>query len=275
MKVNSYIDDILEKIGFRSKPRLGMAFAGGGAKGFSHIGVLQAFEQYGLRPQIVSGVSAGSIAGALYASGLTPADMIECFAEASSFGDFSQWMIPKEGIFRLNKFAKLLESWLPVKYLEDTQIPLVVCATNLEKGTSVGWCKGEIVPRVIASCSIPIIFKPVKINGFHYVDGGVLRNLPAWAIRDFCKVLIGSNCSPLDRTYYYKQNILDVAMRTYSLMNKANVLQDINLCDYVVSPMQVTSTKTFDLTSLRKNVGYGYDAACKVIEEMLKSGVKL
>lgn len=268
--MNNYIEELLDKIGLRSKPRLGMAFAGGGAKGFSHIGVLQAFEQFDMKPQIVSGVSAGSIAGALYACGLTPTEMIECFAESNSFGDFSQWSLPKEGFFKLNRFARLLESWLPVKNLEDTKIPLVICATNLEKGTSVGWCKGEIVPRVIASCSIPIIFNPVKINGYHYVDGGVLRNLPAWAIRDFCKILVGSNCSPLDRSYSYKQNILDVAMRTYTLMSKSNVLQDINLCDYVVSPKNIWNTKTFDLTSLRKNVRYGYDAACFVIEEMLK-----
>ena len=265
----NYLEELLEKVGLRTKPRLGMAFAGGGAKGFSHIGVLQAFEQFDLKPQIVSGVSAGSIAGALYASGLSPAEMIECFAEASKFGDFSQWSVPKEGFFRLNKFARLLESWLPVKYLEETKIPLVICATNLEKGTSVGWCKGEIVPRVRASCSIPIIFKPVKINEYHYVDGGVLRNLPAWAIRDYCKVLVGSNCSPLDRTYSYKQNILDVAMRTYTLMSKANVLQDINLCDYVVQPQKIVGTKTFDISSMRKNIGYGYDAACRVIEVML------
>ncbi|MDE6027754.1 MAG: patatin-like phospholipase family protein, partial [Muribaculaceae bacterium] len=143
--MNNYIEELLEKIGLRTKPRLGMAFAGGGAKGFSHIGVLQAFEQFGMRPQIVSGVSAGSIAGALYASGLSPADMIECFAASSSFTDFSQWVLPKEGFFRLNRFARLLDSWRPVKYLEETEIPLGVCATNLEKGTSVGWCKGEIV----------------------------------------------------------------------------------------------------------------------------------
>ena len=267
--LNSYIQELMEKVGLRTKPKLGMALAGGGAKGFSHIGVLQAFEQAGLKPEIISGVSAGSIAGALYASGLTPEDMIQCFAEASSFGDFSQWVVPKEGFFRLNRFAKMLDSWLPVKYLEETPIPLVVCATNLEKGTSVGWCKGEIVPRVIASCSIPIIFNPVKINGVHYVDGGVLRNLPAWAIREFCKVLVGSNCSPLNRKYKYKQNILDVAMRTYSLMSKASALQDINLCDFVVQPADISNTKTFDLSSLRKNVQAGYDAASVVIEEMM------
>jgi len=268
--MSNYIQDILEKIGFRKMPKVGIAFGGGGARGFSHIGVLMAFEQFGVKPEILSGVSAGSIAGALYASGLTPRDMIECFAQATTFGDFSQWAIPKEGFFRLNKFAKALESWLPVKYLEETKIPFLVCATNLEKGCSVAWSKGEIVPRVIASCSIPIIFNPVKINGYHYVDGGVLRNLPAWAIRDYCKTLYGSNCSPLDPTYRYKHNIVDVTHRTYSLMAKANVLQDINLCDYIITPKNISTSKTFELTALKRNVTLGYDAACEVLEAVMR-----
>lgn len=269
--MNNYIEGILEKVGLRKIPRYGVAFGGGGAKGFSHIGVMMALEKFDIRPEIVSGVSAGSIAAVLHASGLSPNDMIECFAAFDKFGDFSEWTIPKEGFFRLTKFAKLLDTWLPVKNLEDCKIPVVVCATNLEKGTSVGWSKGEIVPRVIASCSIPIIFNPVKINGYHYVDGGVLRNLPAWAIRNYCKTLIGCNCSPLDRSYSYKHSIMDVTLRTYQLMAKANVLQDINLCDYVITPQQITSSKTFELSALRKNVTKGYDAACAVIEELLNS----
>ena len=169
---------------------------------------------------------------------------------------------------KLDKFAKLLESWLPVTRLEDLNIPTVVCATNFEKGTSVGWCKGEIVPRVIASCSIPILFQPVNINGVQYVDGGVLRNLPAWAIRKYCKTLIGSNCSPLDRDFIYKNSIIDIAERSFQLMSKANALQDIQLCDYVITPHSVSKSKTFELSSLQKNVNYGYEAACRVLEKI-------
>lgn len=260
----------MERVGLRKMARVGMAFGGGGARGFSHIGVLIAMEEFGYTPEIISGVSAGSIASALYGAGLSPRDMIKCFSDATKFADFAEWSVPKEGFFKLTPFAKLLESWLPVKYLEDMKIPTVICATNMEKGTSVGWCKGEIVPRVLASCSMPVIFNPMKINGVNYVDGGVLRNLPAWAIRDYCKTLFGSNCSPLNRDYTYKNSIMDVAWRTYQLMAKANVLQDINLCDYVIMPSEVAKTKTFDLTSMQKNVQYGYNAACRVLEKISK-----
>lgn len=222
---NVSIEGILEYAGLRKIPKYGVAFGGGGAKGFAHIGVITAFDRFGIKPEILSGVSAGSIAAVLYGAGLSPHDMIDCFAESQKFADFTEFSVPTSGFFRLDKFGKMLESWLPVRNLEELKIPTVVCATNFDKGTSVGWCKGEIVPRVLASCSIPIIFRPVLINGTHYVDGGVLRNLPAWAIRDYCKVLIGSNCSPLNRNYKYKQSLLDIAERSFHLMTKANVLR--------------------------------------------------
>ncbi len=264
----SVIDGLLEFVGLRKIPKYGVAFSGGGARGFAHIGVISAMDHFGIKPQILSGVSAGSIAAVLYGAGLTPDEMLECFAATQRFTDFTELSLPKSGFFRLDKFGKLLDEWLPVKNLEELNIPTVVCATNFDKGTSVGWCKGEIIPRVLASCSIPIIFRPVFINGVHYVDGGVLRNLPAWAIRDYCKLLIGSNCSPINKQYKYKQSILDIAERSYHLMSKANVQQDARLCDYLINPESMSAAKTFDLSSLRRNVQIGYDAACRVLEQI-------
>lgn len=268
------IDGLLERIGITRPDSIGIAFSGGGAKGFSHIGVLQAFEKFGLRPNIQAGVSAGSIAAVLYGSGLTPDDMIECFAAANKFGDFTEWVVPRQGLMKINRFGKLLDSWLDVKNLEELKIPTVVCATDFDHGKMTGWVKGEIVPRVLASCSIPIVFQPIRINGVHYVDGGVLRNLPAWAIRKYCDILYGSNCSPLNDSYKFKSSIMDIAMRSYQLMAKSNTLQDINLCDHVIQTTQLTSLGTFQLSALKKAVTLGYDAACRVLEAQQKQKSK-
>lgn len=262
------IDSILERIGLRKDKTIGLALSGGGAKGFSHIGVLMAFNRAGIKPDILSGVSAGSIASVLYAAGLSPSDIITCFTEASSFGDFTEWALPREGFMRLDRFGKLLDSWLPIKRLEDLNIPTIVCATDLDHGKSVGWSKGEIVPRVLASCSIPVVFNPQTINGVNYVDGGVLRNLPAWAIRGYCKTLYGCNCSPLRHTYTGKKTLLDIAFRSYHLMLKANIAQDLRLCDKVIQVNDLSQVSTFELSSLRKGVMAGYDAAMKVLEGM-------
>lgn len=263
------IDSLLSRIGIHKDKTVGLALSGGGAKGFSHIGVLMAFDRCGIRPDILSGVSAGSIASVLYAAGLTPNDIIQCFTEADSLGDFTEWAIPREGFLKLDRFGRLLQRWLPVTHLEELNIPTIVCATDLDHGKSVGWSKGEIVPRVLASCSIPIVFNPQKINGVNYVDGGVLRNLPAWAIRSYCKTLYGVNCSPLRHNFTGKKSLLDIAFRSYHLMLKANIAQDLRLCDYIIQLNHLNQVSTFELSSLRKGVMAGYDTAMKVLEKAL------
>ncbi|MDE7159532.1 MAG: patatin-like phospholipase family protein [Muribaculaceae bacterium] len=264
------IDGILERIGLRTRVA-GLAMSGGGARGFCHVGVIEGLESFGIRPGVISGVSAGSIAAALYGAGLSPRDMLDCFAGAPKFNDFTEWTIPKEGLFKMTKFARLLESWLPVRNLEDMKIPTVICAADFDHGKSVGWAKGEIVPRVIASCSIPVIFPPVRINGVDYVDGGVLRNLPAWAIREYCTDLYGSNCSPLNRRGEHKASIVNIALRSFQLMQKANVPQDLKLCDYVISPRALSQYSTFDLSEIRRIVRLGYDTTCRVLENAGKT----
>lgn len=265
------IEGLLDRIGFGKRNTVGFAYSGGGARGFTHIGALMAFEAFGIRPDIQSGVSAGAIAAVLYGAGLTPKEMAECFGASGKFGDFTELTLPKESFFKLNKFGKLLESWLPVSNLEELKIPTVVCATNFDKGTSVGWSRGEIVPRVLASCSIPIIFQPVQINGINYVDGGVLRNLPAWAIRRHCKTLYGLNCSPLSNNFAYKPSLTQITLRTYNLMSKANTLQDLSLCDYVIQSREARQFRTFDLKALEKAIIIGYDCTSRVLEAQLRA----
>lgn len=261
------LDEILANVGLRKTPDYGVAFSGGGARGFSHIGVMMALEKFGIRPTVISGVSAGSIAGVLYGAGLTPREIIQCFSEYSKFSDFADWAIPKEGFLKLNRLAKILDSWLPVKRLEELSIPTLVCATDFENGKAKAWAKGEIVPRVVASCSIPIVFCPIKIDGINYVDGGVLRNLPAWAIRKYCSTLIGSNCNPVDHKFKYKNSIVDVAFRSYHLMTKTNATLDLKLCDIVVQSEVLSHFKTFGIAAMNKIVTYGYDAACRAFEK--------
>ena len=260
------IDEILTNVGLRKQQTFGVAFSGGGARGFAHIGVMMALREFGIKPDVISGVSAGSIAAVLYAAGLTPLDIMDCFSQHGKFSDFTEFSLPKEGFFRLTKFAKILETWLPVKNLEELSIPTLVCATDFENSKAKAWAKGEIVPRVIASCSIPIVFTPKKIDGINYVDGGVLRNLPAWAIRNYCTTLIGSNCNPVDRKFKYKNSIIDVAMRSYHLMSKANAALDIKLCDIVIQTNGLQNVKTFGLSAMKNVVNRGYDAACRAFE---------
>ena len=265
------IEGLLEKIGLISNP-VGFAFSGGGARGFSHIGVLKAFEQFGIRPNVMSGVSAGSVAAVLYGAGFTPAEMFGCFEEVTRFKELVSWKVPGNSLLKLDKFGKLIESWLPVSNLEDLKIPTIVCATDFQHSKSIGWGKGEIVPRVLASCSIPIVFEPVKINEGIYVDGGVLRNLPAWAIRKYCKTLYGINCSPLNKIWKdpEKHNLLEMALRSYHMMSKSNMVPDAKMCDVLINLRGAHAIGTFDVSKFRHIVDLGYETACRVLDRTLK-----
>ena len=176
----------LENI-FKNKPyKIGIALSGGGIKGLCHAGVLKALEEMGIKPDILSGVSAGAVVGALYADGYSP-DEIATLFEDISFRQMTKFRIPDGGIFRIDAFEDFIFKNLRAKTFEELKIPLRIVATNLDKGISVVFDKGNLIDPVVASCSVPVLFTPKKINGVYYVDGGVLKNFPVSTIHDDCE----------------------------------------------------------------------------------------
>lgn len=240
--------------------RLGVCLSGGGARGFAHIGAMRALRELGIVPDIIAGVSAGSVVAAFYSSGLindyTNDPLLNLFTE-SKFRDFAEMHVPRESIFSLDRFKKRLQELLPYNNLEDLPIKTVIGATDIDLGTKMAFTEGPLAERIVASCSIPIVFEPVTIDGHRYVDGGVLHNLPSWAIRHLCDHLIGINCSPMYQAPPAR-NIIEIAQRSYALMSKHNVIPDLELCDTVVNLTEVADHQAFDLHSLSLLVESGY-----------------
>lgn len=250
-----------------AKPyKLGVALSGGGARGFAHAGALLAIEEAGLKPDVVAGVSAGSVIAVLYAAGIKPIKMAEIFSRRS-FRDFAELSFGNGGFMKIDRFMNFILAELGgVKHLEELNLPIYIGATNLDTGLPEAFSKGEIGPRMIASCSIPIIFRPVEIDGSHYVDGGVLRNHPAWIIRDKCEKLIGINVSPLRRVQKY-DSIINVALRTYNLMAKANQKVDMDMCDISVQTPEIANYAVFDLKNIKKVFLSGYIHTRKALRD--------
>lgn len=256
----------MKLFGAKSKRmRIGVALSGGGARGFAHVGVLKAMEEFGIKPDIIAGVSAGSVAAVMYAAGLKPDDVLKYFSEVK-FSDLCELSIPKDGFFKLDGFKAFLAKHLPYEKLEELPIPTLVCATELDAGTYKIFSEGKIVDRVAASCCIPIIFKPVRIDGINYVDGGVLHNLPARAIREQCDFLIGVNCSPLRPEHRKtKSTIIDVATRSYMLMSKNNAEPDMEMCDLVIQTKNIADYKAFNLKEIKLVYMSGYGSAIETL----------
>ena len=140
--------------------KLGLALSGGGAKGFAHLGVFELLDECHLKPDIISGTSAGSIMGAFYADGYSPREIMELFS-GREFFEFAQLQIPKSGLFDTSRFRNFLKTYLRAKRIEELQIPLVIVATDLDHGLSKEFREGPLVEAITASCSMPIIFSPV------------------------------------------------------------------------------------------------------------------
>lgn len=248
--------------------KLGLALSGGGAKGFAHIGVFKLLEECGLMPDVIVGTSVGALMGALFADGYTADEIKELFS-GREFSEFAQLQLPKSGLFDSKRFRHFLRRHLRAKTFEELKTPLIVMATDLDNGESHEFRSGPIVEAVTASCSIPIIFSPVVINGVHYVDGGLFHNFPVSIIRDSCERVIGVNVSPLI-SQKYKQTIFHIAERSYHYMFRANTIEDREMCDVLIEAEEFGMYKTFDLENVDQISKIGYSAAIRAFELVIQ-----
>lgn len=248
--------------------KIGLALSGGGAKGFAHLGVFKLLEESGLKPEIISGTSAGSLMGVLFADGYSAEEIKNMFI-GREFSEFAQLQIPKSGLFNYDRFQDFLRRHLRTKRIEDLPIPTVIVATDLDRGCSHEFRSGPIVEAVTASCCMPIVFSPVLIDGVHYVDGGLFRNFPVSTIRDECEYVIGVNVSPLI-PQRYKQTLLHIAQRTYHYVFKANAIEDRELCDILIEAKEVELYKTFDLENINLISEIGYEAAVEAFQKVVQ-----
>ena len=244
---------------------IGLALSGGGAKGFAHIGAIQALEEKGIKPDIISGTSAGAIVGAFYACGFKPKEILEMFMK-HDVKDFLSFTLPKESFLKYDGFRKFMEKTFPVKSLEELKIPLYTVAADFDNGLCKVFTEGELVPRVLASCTIPIVFKPIKIDGVRYVDGGLFKNFPVSPIRGLCRKVIGVNVSP-KLVEEYEDNVLHVAVRSYQFMFKQNAVEDSKLCDLLLEVDSIDEFSTFDLKNAYKIYEHGYRQMVELLEE--------
>ena len=228
-----------------------------------HAGALKSLEEYGIKPDIISGVSAGAIVGALYADGYSPDEIGGIFSNIT-FSQFAKIQFPRDGFFNIDLFRQFLKEKLRADTFEKLSIKLRVVATNFDRGKSTVFEKGDLIDPIIASCSLPILFKPVVINGTNYVDGGVLKNFPVGTIYGDCQYIIGINASPFIAKEYSKK-ITNIIGRTYFFMSKANILQDKALCDILIEPENMASYETFDVEKSDEIFHLGYESTKEIL----------
>lgn len=245
---------------------LGIVFSGGGAKAAAHCGALQAMKEYGIEADVMAGTSAGSVIATFHSAGFTPQQMIEKFMDMSFFKDIVTPSRPRGGIFDPAPLLNYLRDTLPYKNFEELPIPVYAVASDMDHGKAKVFSKGEIAPRLVASCSIPVIFKPMVINGIHYIDGGVFQNLPVPTIRNLCDKVIAFSVRRVEYEKY-KDTLLYTATRAYSMMFMSNIMADSRLADHYIE-LNTDGFGVYDMDNIVDLFHSGYHDACKAFEEI-------
>lgn len=208
---------------------------GGAARGFAHVGVIKVLEANGIVPEIIVGVSVGSLVGALYASGYGPADLqrVALQIDESVLGD---WSLPDRGIFKGEALENFVNRAVQNRPLERLNRSFAVVVTELQSGERVVLTRGNTGAAVRASSSVPGVFQPVWIGGREYVDGGLTSPVPVRIARNLgANVVIAVDVSA--RPQHGKiGDSLDMLLQTFAIMGQAIAANELPEADVVIRP---------------------------------------
>jgi len=173
----------------------GLALQAGGVKGFSHIATLKVFEECNVKPDVISGSSAGSIVGALYALHGSSEIAYKVFAETvrkflkkqrtKPEPIMNLEMVIKDALYSLDEFYQFFKEMFGKKKFSELKTKLLVVAFDIETWKSFVIDEGYLVDAVLASCTVPGVFEPTYIAGVRMLDGGVLSPIPTFELKDY------------------------------------------------------------------------------------------
>lgn len=241
------------------KPVVALVLGSGGARGYAHIGVIRILEAYGIRPQLIVGTSAGSIVGALYASGKN-AEQMENVANALRSSDVRDLTLSKQGFFNSKKVENFVNEQVQNRSLEQLDIPFFVVATELQNGTRAVFNYGNTGQAVSASVSIPSMFVPTLISKKQYVDGGLVSPVPVEVAKSLgADVIIAVNILAQPENTA-TTNIWGLFNQNINVMQNRLASYELRDADVVIQPNIKEKQHIFSLDSRNQTMVSGEEA---------------
>jgi len=252
--------------GDERRPRVGLALAGGFARGIAHIGVLRVFREAGIPIDMVAGTSVGALIGAGYCAGAS-LETMENIACETKFTDFGRWTPSWLGLATNQRMEQFLTRFSTIKNFEELRTPLAIAATDINAGLPVYYYqKGPIAPALRASCAYPGLFVPIQYDGRTLVDGFLTALVPYEGLLLMgAEVVIavylepGMNGEP--RTF------TDVLSRSFTIIQRHADLEWRQYVDVTIEP-DVTPFVWDDFTKTPEMVRAGEEAAMKMLPEI-------
>lgn len=252
-----------------------LVLGSGGSRGISHIGVLQALTENGIKPDYVIGCSMGSIVGACYCGGMAPSEM-KTVAESlklSNIADFSIFPLNKLSLLKSVKVRDTLKKFVGDATFSDLKIPFKCVAYDIVKGEVVTLSEGPVEPAIMASSAIPLVFKPVEIDDKILVDGGIKARLPLKEAQDFnADIVIAVDVLGPLKPYSVPKNMIDKVLRIVDT-NDWNWTQD-TLKEYTPDVLIVPDLgdmSQFRVEKITFAYEQGYKAGLEAISDIKKA----
>lgn len=254
-----------------AKYKIGIALGGGGTRGYAHIGVLQALKEKGIEGEIFSGTSAGALVGAFMAAGNSPKEVFRMMKRKSIF-DFAHITIPSKGLMTLDNLTKLMKKSIPFDNLEDLPMPLISTVSDMQAGKVEYLTKGPLIPSVIASAAIPVLFEPVAMNDTLYSDGAIFDNLPYKPLEPLCDHVIAIHVSPI-RPVSEITNLIQIAIRAFELGVNGNIPERRSEKRTVIAPKGVDKYALLDASDADALYNLAYEHTMKMDLDYIIQGV--
>ena len=248
--------------------KIGLALGGGATRGAAHIGVLQALEDNGIRPDCIAGTSMGALIGALYAFDV-PLSEIRALAHKMSPLNIVKFAHSKLGLLSNKKLADVLVETIGKVNIEDAHIPLAIVATDINTGNEVILRTGDVGLAVLASTCLPGVFKPILIDGTLLVDGGLVEDVPISPLHSMgADVIIAVNLGA-ERKYKSPQDAIDILINSYDIVIDQYVALQIRDADVLIEP-KLAAFQRNDIKRIPELISEGYRAASENIETIIK-----
>lgn len=238
--------------------------SGGGARGFAHLGVLEACAEFGIVPGAISATSAGALVGAYIAAGLAPGEVVDLMRSKVP-GLFSRWRILRGDRLTQNRIRTFLEATLPVQRIEQLPMPFFVSITDQATGRQCLRHEGELVPALLAASAVPVLFPPVAIGQGRYVDGGLSNNLPIEPFNDRRSEVIAVYVNPL-APLNGRLNFRETIDRTVHLSFREVVARSSEGCRLYIEPPELAAFGILDLHQAERIRAIGRVHARKVLD---------
>jgi NTE family protein len=215
--------------------KIALVLGAGASKGFAHIGVLKVLESNKVPIHLIVGTSIGSVIGSLYAYGYN-AFQIQKMSFSIETGDVLDYTFPDNGFIKGEKLEEFVNKNLKNTPIEKLRIPFYAVSTDLQTGREVVFGKGNTGTAVRASCSIPGVFRPVKIADKMYVDGGVVSPVAVEAARRHGADYVIAVDVSSEIEYGLPENTIETILQSINIMYSKLAAIQLSKADVVIQP---------------------------------------